>query len=432
MIYITRFFTLWSVMKSETLLSLDTLKEIVETSVDAVIVINYKGIIQYVNQATIFLFLYQKQDLIGQNISILMPQPHQAQHDSYLSNYHTTGKRKIIGIGREVKAKKKSGETFACLLSISEVCINGDKLFTGILHDISALKAAEENLIELNKSLENKVFERTEKLSEVVNRLLATNSELSQEIDLRKKVEEALTNSEEELKLSLNKEKELSELKSRFVTMASHEFRTPLSTILSSSNLIDKYAELEQFEKITLHIQKIKATVTHLTGILNDFLSLGKWEEGKVTIEYSEFEWLPFISNLVGSMDAFLKPQQSIKLDTEACILNTDANILRNSLINLLSNASKYSAAGKTITVKNFSKQDGFVIQVIDEGQGIPLSEQKNIFERFYRASNVVNIEGTGIGLNLVKSYITEIKGKVYFESHPDKGSIFTIEIPKL
>jgi PAS domain S-box-containing protein len=430
MIYVNGFYKLHLNMKFNKYLSVNTLIEIVKTSVDAIIVIDNSGLIQYVNQATLFLFLYPKEDLIGQNISILMPQPDKAGHDGYIKKYEDTGKRTIIGIGREVVAQKKNGDKFSCLLSLSEVNSDNQKYYTGIIHDISALKEAEANLKELNTSLEQKVSERTEKLSEVVNRLLTTNNELTQEINLREKAESALKKSEEDLRLSLNKEKELSILKSRFVTMASHEFRTPLSTILSSTNLISKYLELGNTEKLANHALKIKEHVNHLTGILNDFLSLGKWEEGKVSVEITKFSWAPFLEDLKENLTGILK-EQEIVLSYEQGVITSDINLLKNSLINLISNAIKYSDTGKKVWVKSYFRDEYFVIEVKDEGQGIPSADIPHIFERFFRASNALNIEGTGIGLNLVKAYVSEINGEVSFVTEEGVGSTFILTLPQ-
>lgn len=431
MIYVNGFYKLHLNMKFNKYLSVNTLIEIVKTSVDAIIVIDNSGLIQYVNQATLFLFLYPKEDLIGQNISILMPQPDKAGHDGYIKKYEDTGKRTIIGIGREVVAQKKNGDKFSCLLSLSEVNSDNQKYYTGIIHDISALKEAEANLKELNTSLEQKVSERTEKLSEVVNRLLTTNNELTQEINLREKAESALKKSEEDLRLSLNKEKELSILKSRFVTMASHEFRTPLSTILSSTNLISKYLELGNTEKLANHALKIKEHVNHLTGILNDFLSLGKWEEGKVGVEITKFSWAPFLEDLKENLTGILKEQQEIVLSYEQGVITSNINLLKNSLINLISNAIKYSDTGKKVWVKSYFRDEYFVIEVKDEGQGIPSADIPHIFERFFRASNALNIEGTGIGLNLVKAYVSEINGEVSFVTEEGVGSTFILTLPQ-
>ena len=428
MIYVNPLVIFANRMRNEDILNQETLEEIVETSVDAIIVINNRGIIQYVNRATLFLFLYQRQDLIGQNVSVLMPEPDQSRHDGYLESYRHTGEKKIIGIGREVKALKKSGEVFACLLSLSEVNVGGVQYFTGIIHDISALKQAEVKLLELNKSLEAKVAERTDRLGEVVNRLLETNTELTQEVQLRKNAENALKESENELIKLLNKEKELGELKSRFVTMASHEFRTPLSTILSSTNLVAKYVELDDAEKIEGHLFKIKDNIAHLTSILNDFLSMGKWDEGKVKVEKTSFCWQNFITDLVDSMKDVLKDGQTIELSIQDHQIYLDKNLLKKSLINLIANAIKYSNENSSSLVSSSLEDDIFHIAVKDDGIGIPVKEQHSIFERFYRASNVTNIQGTGIGLNLVRNYVTTMDGEITFESEESKGACFNLK----
>lgn len=417
-------------MKNSTL-SLETLQEIVKTSVDAIIVINQKGIIEYVNLATLLLFLYQEHELIGQNIALLMPEPNKSAHDSYLKNYKTTQQKKIIGIGREVVAQKKNGELFHCRLAISEAEKDGEILYTGIIHDISALKQAEENLIDLNKSLENKVQERTEKLSDVVNRLLTTNKELSKEVSLRKKAEKALKENEQELKKLLDKEMELSELKSRFVTLASHEFRTPLSTILSSTNLIEKYIPLNNTAKIDKHIFKIKSSIQHLNTILQDFLLLGKLDEGKIQIEKSSFNLNDLIHDIIEGFQDILKDGQIIQFENNAEItITSDKKLLKNAIINLISNASKYSNEGKAISINLQLQKDVVEITVKDNGVGIPEKELAKVFDRFYRASNVTNIDGTGIGLNLVKSYLEKIKGTIKVESTLNIGTTFTMKFP--
>jgi len=415
---------------NEIKLSKEMLQEIVAFSVDSIIVINNRGVIQYVNEATLKMFLYDRDFLIGQKINVLMPEPDTSRHDQYLRNYHKTGKKKIIGIGREVIALKSNGEEFSCLLSISEVKIKGETLYTGMLHDISALKATEEKLRLLNKSLEVKVNERTKLLSEVVSRLQKTNGDLTNEVELRKRTEFELNKNREHLKQSLEKEKELSSLKSRFLTMASHEFKTPLSTILSSANLIKRYNDLGEDEKVNNHLNKISNTINHLTSILNDFLSLGKWDEGKIRVQKNWFPIKDLIEDVIESLKSTLKKGQVIEVELVDVEIFTDKDLLKHSLINLISNASKYSNEDQKIVIKSTPKDVFLYIEVIDDGIGIPKSSFNNIFERFYRASNVTNIEGTGIGLNLVQNYIKTLNGEVSFTSKEGIGSKFIIKIP--
>lgn len=411
-------------------LSKEMLQEIVASSVDSILVINNRGVIQYVNDATLKMFLYEREELIGEKINILMPNPDRANHDQYLDNYHRTGQKKIIGIGREVVALKNDGRKFSCLLSISEVKVEDETFYTGILHDISALKATEEQLIVLNRSLEAKVSERTEMLSDVVSKLRKTNSDLIKEVELRKKTEIELNKNRESLKKSLDKEMELSNLKSRFLTMASHEFKTPLSTILSSSNLIKKYNALNDNEKVDNHLSKIGNTINHLTTILNDFLSLGKWDEGRIKVQKEYFSFKEIIENIISNINGSLKNGQVIKVEIDDVNIYTDKELLKNTLINLIANASKYSKENQEILITGYIENDNILIKVKDLGIGIPKDAFESIFERFFRASNVTNIEGTGIGLNLVKNYITILGGEISFISEEGKGSIFLIKLP--
>lgn len=419
-------------MLTNTPLNRDTLFQIVETSVDAIVVINHRGIMEYVNQATLQMFQYKKEEMLGQNVSILMPKPNATNHDKYINDYLHTRKAKIIGIGREVISLKKDGTTFSCLLSISEVKTKEAHLFIGIIHDISALKEAETKLKDINKHLEARVEERTEQLNEAVNKLLNINTALKNENTLRKKTETALKKSEEELKESLSKEKELNELKSRFVSMASHEFRTPLSTILSSANLIEKYAEKgEETIKINKHTSRIIKAVTHLNEVLSDFLMLGKWEEGKIKLEISSFTWKDLTKELLDIVEINLKNGQELQFEELDIIFKTDYNLLKNALINILSNAIKYSKENTTISVGIATTNNGIAtIAVKDQGMGIPNHETEQIFERFYRATNIGAIDGTGLGLSIVKMYVEKLQGNIFVVSEINKGSTFSLQIP--
>ncbi len=237
---------------------------------------------------------------------------------------------------------------------------------------------------------------------------------------------------ENEIRKSLEKEKELNELKSRFVSMASHEFRTPLSTILSSVSLVQKYDGPENEEKRDKHISRIKSAVNNLTGILNDFLSLDKLETGKVENNPVEFDVVKFSEEMTEEMQAVAKKGQNVTYkhigkNTKAV---ADKHILKNILHNLLSNASKYSDEGTEISFNTISEKTNLKIEVIDRGIGIPEEEKQHMFERFFRAKNAVNIGGTGLGLNIVKKYTELLDGEIRFESKAGEGTTFTLLIP--
>lgn len=208
--------------------------------------------------------------------------------------------------------QRKDGTTFPCLLSVSKIDLGDRKLFAGLIHDLTKQKEAEQHIKNLNTELEKRVEERTEKLVEVVNKLLSTNDTLKKEIQERKAVEAALKKSQIEVKKALEKERELNELKSRFVSMASHEFRTPLSTILTSASLIGRYNEPGTEDKREKHINRIKSAVGNLTGILNDFLSLSKLEEGRFENVPETFDLKELVLKTVDEIKMITKPNQNI------------------------------------------------------------------------------------------------------------------------
>jgi len=405
------------------------LEAIIDTAIDGILTIDQMGTVETMNQAAAELFQYDATDVIGHNIKILMPEPYHSEHDGYLKRYNETKIPHIIGIGREVKGRKKDGEAFPFRLAVSEVILNDRIIFTGIVHDLSEIKASQEKFKRLNAELEEKVVVRTQELEDAVNTLLSTNRNLESEIFRRKEVENKLKENETELTKALETEKELNILKSRFVSMASHEFRTPLASILSSAALIQRYEQEDQQSNRVRHISKIKSAVANLTGILNDFLSLSKLEEGKITINYSKVNLNTLCKDIIEDVDALLKGQKIIhEFHGSDPHIHSDERILKNILFNIISNAIKYSE--KDIFCDVYLKEDNFEIKIKDQGIGIPESEQKHLFSRFFRANNVSNIQGTGLGLNIVKRYVELLKGNIKFESVENEGTTFTIRIP--
>ena len=235
-----------------------------------------------------------------------------------------------------------------------------------------------------------------------------------------------------QLETALQKERELGELKSRFVSMASHEFRTPLSSILSSAELLGMYLELGKHDKCEKNINRIKSSVRNLTGILNDFLSLEKLEAGKVSIQKTTFPLPAYLEELQDEMKPILKKNQQLQIShPNLQEIHTDAHLLTNILINLLSNAIKYSPKGEDVELVISAEKDHWLLQVIDHGIGIPEQDKAHMFSRFFRASNVENIKGTGLGLTIVKRYLVLLGGTIGFESEYGKGSTFYFTLPK-
>lgn len=259
---------------------------------------------------------------------------------------------------------------------------------------------------------------------DVKNGIIETILVIEKNITEKKKVEN-------EMQKSLDKERELNNLKSRFVSMASHEFRTPLTTILSSNTLLSKYTKEEEQDKRMKHIKRIRSSVNQLNSILNDFLSLDKIEEGVIEVKIIPFNLLTLCTDVIDILEGVIKTNQHIILDFQgAQEIKTDQNIVRVILMNLLSNASKYSNEDQNIELKVINEGGQVCFKVTDYGIGIPINEQKHLFVRFFRAKNVINIEGTGLGLNITQKFISLLGGNITFESIPNKTTTFTVQIP--
>ncbi len=411
---------------------LSILQSVVKTAIDCIILIDVDGTILMINPAGLTLFGYEAEEVLGMNITLLMPSPHREQHHTYVSNYLQTRKPRIIGIGREVEGLRKDGTQFPLRLAVSEIILDDKHYFTGIIHDLTEMKVVENQIRQLNHELEELVEERTTELQDTVNLLLETNQQLNQSIEKHKTYELALLATRDELRKSLEKEKELNILKSRFVSMASHEFKTPLASILSSAALITRYEDPDQAADRLRHVERIKSSVTHLNNILTDFLSITRLEEGQLVPMISRFQMDLLIQDLQAEASGLLKKDQQLLFEgtLEGREMLTDKNILRNILYNLISNAIKYSDEGKTIRCVIHPGENQLVINIQDQGMGIPPEDQKHIGSRFFRASNAVNIPGTGLGLNIVKSYLHALNGSLSFVSEHGQGTTFTVTIP--
>lgn len=211
--------------------------------------------------------------------------------------------------------------------------------------------------------------------------------------------------------------------------MASHEFRTPLSTILSSVSLIGKYTDSMEQDKRDKHILRIRSAVSNLTNILNEFLSLGKIEEGKVQLHCTDFNLKEQLQLILSEIYPILKTKQRIVYIHEGeSLANLDLSLLRNIMINLVSNAIKFSPEGSLVKVNSCIGNDNIVITVNDEGIGIPEEDLRHLFERFFRGKNVLNIPGTGLGLHIVSKYVELMGGTIAVESELEKGTLFTIK----
>lgn len=384
------------------------LNAIIENAIDGIITIDEFGVIEHINPSALALFGYSRDEVTGKNVSMLMPPPDKERHDQYIKSYRDTGTRHIIGIGREVQGQRKDGSIFPFRLGVSEVKFSDRRIFTGFVHDLSRQKEDELKIKSYTEELEIKIKERTQDLIRSINELETAKEHVS-----------AL----------FEKEKELNQLKTRFVSMASHEFRTPLSAIQLSASLIDKYAVKSDVTSVEKHTSKIKNAINNLTTILNDFLSLEKLEAGKVEPNVNWFDVIPFAEEIAEEMQLISKQNQLIVYEhtgTSAQVY-LDHNLLKNCIINLISNAIKYSGENTMIQFNTILKEKELTVEIKDNGIGIPEADKVNLFEPFFRAHNTGDIPGTGLGLNIVKRYVGLMNGTVSCETEQHKGTTFTL-----
>ena len=235
-----------------------------------------------------------------------------------------------------------------------------------------------------------------------------------------------------QLQEALAKEIELNELKTKFLSMVSHEFKTPLSAILTSATLVGKYRETEAQSKRDRHLRTISREVKNLNNILNDFLSIERFEQGKELYNFTNFSLSKVINEVVYDANMILKSGQRINYpqNVDDLTICQDEKIVALALTNLLHNSIKYSPEDTIIAIEVEVNKNTLLMRVIDQGIGIPEKDQKFIFDRYFRAENVLLTQGTGIGLNIVKTHLENLGGSIRFTSKEHEGTVFTVILP--
>lgn len=391
-----------------------------EAASEGIIVVDSSQTVVAANTAAEAMFGYEDGELEGQPLNILIPARYHPQHKHHFKNFLHHSEKRQMGHGRDLYGVKKNGENFPVEAGLNPFKLDGRDYVMSLIIDITVRKETQRQIHELNTQLEDKIRIRTSELQESVQ-------ELEEEIKRRKAAEKRI-------KSALQKEKELNELKTKFLSLVSHEFKTPLSGILTSATLIEKYRQEEQQDRREKHLVTIRNKVHYLNNILNDFLSIERLESGNGQYKYTSFSLKRLINEVVYNANVTLKHGQEIRYpqDIEDMMLYQDEKIIELILSNLLSNSVKYSPEDTEIRFDVNITDKKITFEVQDQGIGIPEKDQKHIFERYFRAENAVLNQGTGIGLNIAKTHLENLGGNISFESKENKGTKFTVEIPIL
>ncbi|MBK9337704.1 MAG: PAS domain S-box protein [Lewinellaceae bacterium] len=383
---------------------------------NGILVTNHRGEIVRVNPATEQLFGYNAEELIGEAVEILIPNRLSRSHTRHRNDYHASPHPRAMGAGYDLYALRKDGTEFPVEVSLSPFHTGKGEFVMAFVVDNTIRKEHEQRIVRQNQKLE-----------QLAVALQNLNEGLEEKVRDRT---HALEQAKNDLAAALAAEREVGELKSRFVSMASHEFRTPLSTVLSSAALIMTYADRQDFEQIKKHGLRIKTAVNNLNTILTEFLSLGKLEEDKTEPNLRETDLPEMIEEVISEIRGLFRPGQVLDYQHEGpAIAMLDPALFKHVLLNLFSNAIKYSPENTTIRVRTTITQTEVLLQVIDQGMGIPKADQRHLFSRFFRATNVTNVQGTGLGLYIVKRYVELMNGEIGFVSTEEQGSEFWVKI---
>jgi len=390
-----------------------------------IVVTDQKGRIINFNKCAEAQFGYAKEQILGKPVEELIPTEVHSLHIKHRNHYYQHPEPRSMGAGRDLFAKRKDNSVFPVEVSLSHYSVTGQTYVIAFVIDITVRKNSEAIVLLQKQELEN-----------ITRQLKQFNVELEQKVEDRTKMLREtmaeLERSKAELSEALESEKELSDLKYRFVTLASHEFRTPLSTILSSAYLLEQYTDNEG--KTKKHILRIKNAVAGMKNILEDFLSLGKLDEGLIEIRREEItadQCRKHIQVALEEIEQMLKAGQKLKLcHSGSANVILDLHLLKNIISNLVSNAIKFSPEGSTIEVISHCGESELEIGVKDSGIGISEEDQQHLFQRFFRGKNVTNIQGTGLGLHIVGKYLELLNGRIDLKSSLNSGSTFTVYIP--
>lgn len=479
---------------------------------EGIIVVNTKQVIVATNCSAMEMFGYEKDELIGKPLDILIPKRYHHKHDTHVEHFIAKSGKRQMGQGRDLFGICKDGNEFPVEAGLNPFELDGVTYVMALIIDITERKRKEIELshwarifneslneiyvfdaitfkfINVNKEAQRNLGYTMEELvkmtpanikpelsqpkfRKLIQPLLkgemeklkfetvygrkngssypvevhlqlsaiednkvfvAMTLDITERKNYTEKLEKTVDERTKQLTEALAVEKELNELKTRFLSLVSHEFKTPLSSILTSITLLGKYTQTEQQEKRDKHVNTIKKKVKYLDTILNDFLSVERLDSGKVNYKIETFALSKIVNEVIYDANMLLKAGQKIQYpeNFDDIIIQFDEKTLELALSNLVHNAIKYSPEDSVIDVQVAIEENKLFLKIIDKGIGIPEEEQKHIFNRYFRAENALLTQGTGIGLNIAKQHLENLGGGLEFSSELNKGSIFTVSIP--
>ena len=394
----------------------------VDSYINGVCITDKNGVITMNNRSFEQIFGYPEKALLHQNIRKLIPDKYRETHINHFMQLLNDNQVNEWGV-YDLYGLRKDRNIVHLEVLVKKLNVDGQPFYKFEITDISLRKKKERKMKQINYGLEQEIRKQNYTLQNLVTQLQSSNTRLKKEVKQKIKAEQIARD-------SYKKEKEYHFLQTKFLSMASHEFKTPLSGILTSASLIERYNDGNN-EKISTHVQKIKKLVNQFNNILDDFLLLERAESRRFEYKPETFSFCELLKEVIQNAHSLLKSGQHIrhiKCDDPVTVYH-DRKILALIFRNIIHNAIKYSPEGKKITVK--VKMNGLLkVKVKDEGIGIPKNDRKHIFERFFRAQNATHIQGTGIGLNIVKQHIDALGGKIRFKSKTGRGTTFTVHLP--
>lgn len=364
---------------------------IVESAPYAIILVDKQCRIAFANGQAEELFSYGRHDLIGQSIDMLIPKRYNEQHSDFRTMLSGLPASPLSRVTREFFAVRHDGTEFAVEINLSRLTATKSAFILAAITDIT-------ELLEYRQNLEAKVQERTRELNE-----------------------------------ALYKEKELVEMKSKFISIASHEFRTPLSTISLVAGILRKHKERISTDEFNARIDSIEKQVRHMTYMLDDILTIGKADAGKIQTQYTSIPVEDFFEQTAAEVEQSIHTHK-IRLQVKCSVkkISLDEKLLRNIVLNLLTNAIKFSPQNKSVSLTVTNTPDALKIKVQDKGIGILEEDRAKLFTSFHRGSNVGTIQGTGLGLSIVKKAVDLLNGDIQLQSEVDHGTTFTVTLPFL